>query len=371
MQLKTLSTWAGGLFLGVLGFAVAVDGRAQEAAEPLTVAVLGFEAPGNADGQIGQMINDTVEVILSGEPNFRLVNRSELATTIAEQGMNLSGVVDTQQATRVGQVAGAKLLVTGKAFELGESRMITAKLIGTETTRLRAVMVKGELDAPLDALVFELAEKLAAEMREQGSELVASAPPTDPIPQLTEKLKGRPLPVMAVVIPEEHRQTRALPAAAGAVPDPAVETELKMLLIGAGVDVRDLQDNALADWVSAYENGSNPSWPRSLEGVDLVIVGEAFSESAGNLGELRLASARAEINVISRKDGRIVLADRTTTRGVDLAVEIAGKTALEKAGRVLGLRLLTYLEEQTGDHAGQEKPAADSDQPAAAPAKPS
>ena len=312
--------------------------------EPLTVAVLGFTAPTSEQNQVGQMINDTIEVILSGEEGFTLVNRSELGTTLGEQGMNLAGVVDTAQATKVGKVIGAQLLVTGKAFELGESRMITAKLIGTETTRTKAVMAKGELDQPIDTLVFEVAEKLAALLRDDGATLIASDQPTDPLPALIEKLAGRELPVFAIVIPEEHRQTRVAP---GPVPDPAVETELKILLLKAGVKVQDVQDNALADWVNRYEEGDNPSWPRTLEGVDMVIVGEAFSEGGGNLGQLRLASARAEINVIARKDGQIVLADRATTRGVDLAEEIAGKSALEKAGRIFAFNVLTYLEANT------------------------
>ena len=61
------------------------------------------------------------------------------------------------------------------------------------------------------------------------------------------------------------------------------------------------------------------------------------------MGRLRFASARAEVNVIRRRDGRIVLADRATTRGVDLAEQVAGKTALQKAGRRLAASLLRAL----------------------------
>ena len=149
---------------------------------------------------------------------------------------------------------------------------------------------------------------------------------------------------MAVVIPEEHiRAPVRIAVGTLVVPDPAVETELKSILIDAGVDVRDVQDNALADWVNDFESGAGTAWPRSLEGVDWVIVGEAFSQGAGVMGQLQFASARAEINVIQRKDGRIVRADRVTTRGVDLAEQIAGKTALEKAGRQLAQGLLRQM----------------------------
>ena len=320
------------------------ESPSSDAAAPLTVAVLGFTAPDSDGNHVGQMINDTVEVLLSGEGGFSLVNRSELAQTIEEMGLNLSAVTDADKAVSVGKVVGAKLLVTGKAFELGESRVITVKVIGSETTLVKAAMSKGTLDEPLDKLVLEAAEKLAALLRAHGAELVAGEPPADPIPGLVAQLQEKELPVFAVVIPEEHRATRAA-ARDAAVPDPAVETEIKLLLIEAGADVRDIKNNALADWVTAFEAGDSPAWPRSLEGVDLVVIGEAFSEDAGTLGELQLASARAEVNIVSRETGRIVFADRATTRGVDLAREIAGKSALEKAGRVIGRRVLEKLAE--------------------------
>ncbi len=53
--------------------------------------------------------------------------------------------------------------------------------------------------------------------------------------------------------------------------------------------------------------------------------------------------ARAEINVIDRKTGRIVLAGRRTDRAVDLAEAIAGKTALQKAGRKLSIEVLRHF----------------------------
>lgn len=310
-----------------------------QAGQPLTLAVLGFEAPGDTDGGTASMINDTIEVLLSAEGRFQIVDRSSIEKTLQEQAVNLSGVTDTNEAINIGRVTGAKILVTGKAFELGESRIVTAKLIGSETTKVKAVMAQGELDVPLDKLVFEAAQKLVAELNRSGHNLVASPMPPDPIPGLIAQLKGVKLPVTAIVIPEEHRRaTQPI-----APPDPAVETELKKLLIQAGGEVRDVKDNALADWVRQYEEGENPAWPRTLEGVEVVIIGEAFSESAGRMGQLQLASARAEINLITRKQGRVIHADRSTTRAVDLAEEVAGKTALEKAGRVLGERVLRLM----------------------------
>ena len=315
------------------------------AGEDLSVAVLGSVAPACEGNRVGQMVNDTVEVVLSGQSGFRLVERDRLEATLSEQGINLAGVTELHEAGQVGRIVAAKLLVTGKVFELGESRVLTAKLIGTETTLVKAVMVQDTLDTPLDAMVLQLAERLAELLRTEADALVAQPPAPDPLPTLIAEMGEARLPVMAVVVPEQHIDRRR-PLA---VPDPAVETELKRILIAAGVEVRDLPDNELADWVGDYEQRGDEAWPRSLEGVDLVIVGEAFSEAAGQLGSLALASGRAEINVVQRQGGRVVLADRVTTRGVDLAGESAGKTALQKAGRALGLRLLEFLQGYTQD----------------------
>lgn len=316
----------------------------------LTLAVLDFDAePGNA-GASGGQIAETIAAVLSGTPGITIVDRSTLERSLREHELSLSGLADSADAPRVGRLVGAKLLIVGKAFELGQSRMLTAKLIGTETTLTAGTMVKGDLDRALDEMVLELAEKLSSLVAERGQQLVASPEPIDPIPALVTRLKGAQLPIMAVVIPEEHRGR--LPIVAAQPPDPAVETEIKKLLIDAGADVRDVPANELAEWVTQYNADRATAWPQTLEGVELVVVGEAFSEGAQRIGGLRSSAARAEINVISRKDGRIVLADRATTRAVDVAEEVAGKTALEKAGRRLAFGLLTHLAETRLPQAG-------------------
>ncbi|MEM1027021.1 MAG: hypothetical protein AAGJ38_02965 [Planctomycetota bacterium] len=342
-----LVAWSSLLFFLIVANAAADDSLQpavpatsvdHQTAEPLTVAIVGFEAIGGRE-DLGRMIHGTLEAMLSGQAGLRLADRQTLDQTLAEASRSLSGTTDPALAIEVGRMVGARLLVSGKAFELGESRMLTAKIIGSETTLTESVVVKGELDEPLDTLVFELAESLVKKLRAAGPQLVAGELPADPVPGLLERLQQRDLPVFAVVIPEEHRGVRLVTDP----PDPAVETELKRLLIAAGAEVRDVHNNALAEWITAFESNGQTAWPRTLEGVDVVVIGEAFSESAGQLGQLRLASARTEINAIERESGRIIFVDRTTTRGINLAEEIAGKSALEKAGRVIGQRLLEQL----------------------------
>ena len=63
------------------------------------------------------------------------------------------------------------------------------------------------------------------------------------------------------------------------------------------------------DFAEGFKPEDTGSWPRSLAGVDLLIAGEAFSEFGARIGGIVSCSARAEVNVIRREDGSIVVYD--------------------------------------------------------------
>ena len=114
-------------------------------------------------------------------------------------------------------------------------------------------------------------------------------------------------------------------------------------LTECGFTVQDVAENELTNFADGWTANDVNSWPRGLAKVDVLIAGEAFSEFAARIGNIVSCSARAEINLVSRKDGKIVLADRVTTRAADLSENIAGKKALQNAGRALAIRLLEHF----------------------------
>jgi hypothetical protein len=105
-----------------------------------------------------------------------------------------------------------------------------------------------------------------------------------------------------------------------------VETEVKNVLIAAGFTVVEGSERDL-----------------DKAGVDVAVTGEAFSEFNARIGNLVSCSARVEIKAADRRDNRVIFSNRATTRAVDLAENTAGKTALQKGGRELGIRLLQHF----------------------------
>jgi TolB-like protein len=298
--------------------AAAVPGNGTQ----LTVAILDFDAnvPGSSD--LGKQISETLTATLSGEIGFTLVDRSMLGTVLKEHALSLTGLVDADTAMKIGKLVGARILVTGKAFSVDKSIFLTAKLIGTETGLVDGIIVKGQQGDDLGDLIAKLSLKVADRLHTGGAKLLPADEPVDPLPALKARLAGQKLPTLELMIHEEHEGLAQ-------TVDPAVDTELRKMLTDCGFSVIDAAE-------------INPA----KANVRFIIKGEGVSEYAGRLGNLQVCSARLELNVVSYQDGKTVFADRITTRGVDLSENIAGKTALQKAGHELGIRLIQHFAER-------------------------
>jgi len=308
----------------------------------LTVAVLNFASSDPANPDAGGEIAAALTAMLSGESGITLVERDSIMQTLREHELNLTGLVNDETAIKVGKLVGAKIMVTGRAFRLGKDMFITAKLIGTETSLIESVMVKDTVGADLSAMVVQLSKDVAEKVRRSGPELIAGNDGVDPLPALKKKLAGRRKPVVSIIVREQHHAAPQVTVVVTVI-DPAVETEIKKVLTECGFTVQDVPQNELTDFAHGWAAKNVDCWPRGMAKVDVLIAGEAFSEFAVRIGNIVSCSARAEINVVNRKDGKVVLADRVTTRAADLSENIAAKKALQSCGHAMAIRLLEHF----------------------------
>lgn len=274
---------------------------------PLTVAVLPFES---SDEQLSAKAAEAASLLatqLSTKPELWLLERADIEKILAEQTMKLSGLTDPASAVQVGKLLGAKVLVTGRLIRSGAGAILVAKVMSTETSRVFGEISTANAPDALQQPAFELADKVAALLTKQN---VAFRVPVitreERIARLKKSLDGKKLPTVMVTITERDLTRPAV--------DPAVETEFKKSLLELGFEVID---------------------PQSGKAPDVVIKGEAFSETSARRGQLVSARARAEVEATRSSDNKVLAVDRETTSAVDTAPATAGKTALEDAGLIL------------------------------------
>ncbi|TWU45659.1 Curli production assembly/transport component CsgG [Novipirellula aureliae] len=316
------SIWTRGL-LGLFSLvcllpATAQDKPAKKAATPIyPVAVFPFQERGREVSEVGKQVTDLLFANLVVNPELYLVEREDLAKILQEQELSVSGVVNPASANKVGQLTGAKILVTGSVLEVNGKLYLVAKVIGTETSRVLGASVKGNVGDDLDRLAEQLGAEVGKTIVDRASDLVAqTVSREDRVAALKKAMGGAKLPSVFIRIDERHVGQSTI--------DPAAETEIAWFCRELGFDVIDSDRGSKAD-------------------ADVLIVGEGVSEFAASNGNLKSVKSRLEVKALDRETGAVIAIDRDVAIAIDLTEQIAGKAALQDAAASIASRLLPKL----------------------------
>lgn len=290
--------------------------HAEEKPTIYPVAVLPFTERGADVKELGSKISDLLFARLSSEPELTLVDREDLKKTIAEQELNISGAVNPAEANKVGQLTGAKILVTGSVMQIENTLYLVAKVIGTETSRVFGARAKGGATDDMSKLTDSIGDQITKIIADQSTKLVGK-PLTreDRVASIKQKLGNAKLPVIRVHIEERHVGQATI--------DPAAETELALIATEAGFEAMDSESKK--------------------KNVDVMITGEGFSEFGMRISNFVSVKARVEIKAVDRQTGKLLAIDRQTSVALDLSEQVAGKTALQEASALIAERLLPKL----------------------------
>ncbi len=284
-------------------------------AEPLTGAVLNFQVSGKKLENKGEETALLLNAFLSSSENLYLVERAELTKILGEQELSLTGTVSPDSASKIGSLVGAKILITGRVFEVGDKIFVAAKVMSTETGRVFGETVNFADVKGLDGGIEILAGKINTTVSKRSGDLVAKVETDEElIARLGKLVPKGDKPSVYVSVEEQHIGRPVI--------DPAVETEMKMLLQKLGYEVVD---------------------DKSGKSADINISGEGFSEFAARFGSLAACRGRVEINVHRNSDSTLLLTTRHNASSADIAENVAGKRALEKAATVLMEEIIPKL----------------------------
>jgi len=284
--------------------------------QPLTAAILDFATGDDLKDQGSEVSALLNAQISTSDPDIILVERQELEKVLGEQELGASGTVDPDTAAKLGYLTGAKVLITGRLFAAGDKYYLIGKIISTETGRVYGESATFPDSNSLDKGVADLAVKIINDLKIHADTLVAKVEdPTARLERLKKIIAGKKLPSVSVQIGEQDL--------AAPVVDPAAETGIKLVLQQLGFTIIDPDAQGKT--------------------ADIAITGQSFSEPSMRRGNLVSCRARVEIKITSQPGGDLLLADRQTGIGIDIAENNAGKTALEDAATRLLDRIVPVL----------------------------
>jgi Curli production assembly/transport component CsgG len=275
-----------------------------------SAAILSFSERGKGVQDLGSQAGDLIFAKMSEEcPEIMLVERQEIKKILSELHLNATNMVSPDTANKIGKLTGAQILITGSIFKIRNKTYLVAKIIGVETGQVLGASVSGVDQA--DVLSENLAAKIAKILATKTSRLLPKEiKKTDIIAMLKKKIAGKKLPSLYIRIPEKNYTQPTI--------DPAAETELKFICRKLGFKVLDSRNKA-----------------------QIRITGEAFSETTPAIGKFFCARGRVEVKAV--ENDNTIAVDRQTTVAADIVQRTAGKTALQKAGLKIAIRLIPQL----------------------------
>ncbi|MEY4204709.1 MAG: hypothetical protein RL013_2413 [Bacteroidota bacterium] len=309
-----------------------------------------------------------------------LESLKNIGNSMEEMKLNQSGVTDGS-GPETGRMKGAQLIVTGEVTEFKETKIgalaigvnqahigfilrivdpQTAEVLWSESVERKvtkpglkifnADIISFGTQAMEDALEKAISDAVGLIVSQR--ELIETYSPKQSDVELKYDRNTCPInlggsgPTVMVIIPEIHITRR--------VPDPAGETEIIKTLINAGFKVIDpsiykaIRDSEEFGNAVKYQDAAAASKIGSRFGADIIIFGEAFSESTGIQNGMQSCRARVEARAVSTYNAQILGADGRHAGGSDNSELVAGKAALRSAGSKMGAYFVNTLCEAQG-----------------------
>lgn len=92
----------------------------------------------NEPAEAGRAVAEYTIAFFMNQPQYTIVERMEFAKIAGELALSQSGVVDEKKALEAGKMLSAGIIITGNIGEIMGARMISARMIATETGRVIA-----------------------------------------------------------------------------------------------------------------------------------------------------------------------------------------------------------------------------------------
>ena len=292
-----------------------VAGATEKPQPALTVAVYDFTDADKNAGGFGGKVTTLVTANLTSETNLIMLERAELTKALREQAFNISGMVSSDAAAKIGQITGVKVLVSGQVIKTAENHLvIVARIIGTESGRLFTAKVDGDTNN-LMSLTSDLSRKIAQTITDQTTNLVVAAQESsaDRWERIIKGISGTNRPSVSISV--VHINGKAWREA-------TAEGEFGALLLKAGFTVVD----------------SN-----SDRKPDVEITGGGCVSARSHHGGLYSSSYSLNVKVQERRTGSIIAFDFQESTATESGQTAASTAAAIKSVDVLAERILPLL----------------------------
>ena len=153
-----------------LVFSLVFFGTEVRSGEKITVAVLDFEAK-NLSQESADAVTDLLRTELFKTGRFRVVEREDIRKIIEEQRLQMSGLIDPEQAAEIGRLLNVQKMMMGTVSKLDGTYFLNTRLVDVQSGLIHlaeSVKCRGGEDV-LSGATADLALKIARDVGLEGT----------------------------------------------------------------------------------------------------------------------------------------------------------------------------------------------------------
>jgi TolB-like protein len=154
------------------------------------VTVVDFTDLNGSSTELGKYIAEQLTVnFVVGKRDFSVLDRANLKSILAEHKLTSQGLVDPENAKKLGQFAGVDTLILGTIIPKNQKMTLTAKIITTDTAE---IIGAGRVEFKTDDTVQQLVSRPASDSKAASSQ--------DEKPKFTKSFKDLRVEVQSLKI---------------------------------------------------------------------------------------------------------------------------------------------------------------------------
>ncbi len=111
-----------------------------------TIAVFPLETPGASGSAYGNYAADKIASFIIKEGTLKLVERERLNSIIIEKELSMIGVVEENEARKIGKLLSVDAVVVGSIYRTEKGREISVRVIDTQSGQILALITRNYTD---------------------------------------------------------------------------------------------------------------------------------------------------------------------------------------------------------------------------------
>lgn len=140
---------------------------AEVKTEPAKIALIGFRVERGLDQSLADKLQLLIFSQVASTDKLEMLERKQLKKIVEEHDLSMSGLVSSKTQLRLGLLAGADFVVSGRIYKINDDLYINAKAINAKTTKVFGVFKAYGKEKKMDVALEDFAKAVTSKLIEK------------------------------------------------------------------------------------------------------------------------------------------------------------------------------------------------------------